>query len=147
MKTAVTVYHVIWYTLLFSLYLLKLKINILEYKMSYAKLLPFNFLMHKNWNSNCLKLSVNNIQRRATIVALVPWRNFFFICSQWLNQFFFRNSAIHLDHQKGLTVFLLKPYGKLSPHKCPKSKLSVKSTYNFLHPLVIVITFLIYGLL
>ena len=34
-------------------------------------------LCRKNWNSNCLKLSVNNVQSRATIVALVPWRNFF----------------------------------------------------------------------
>jgi hypothetical protein len=29
---------------------------------------------------------VNNIQSRATIVALVPWRNFFFICSQGLTK-------------------------------------------------------------
>ena len=41
-------------------------------------------LCRKNTNSNCLKLFVNNIQSRATIVALVPWRNFFFICSQGL---------------------------------------------------------------
>jgi hypothetical protein len=34
----VTVYHVIWYTLLFPLVFLELKIKILEYEMSNAKI-------------------------------------------------------------------------------------------------------------
>ena len=37
-ETTVTVYHVIWYTLLFSLVFLELKIKILEYEMSNAKI-------------------------------------------------------------------------------------------------------------
>jgi hypothetical protein len=41
---------VIWYTLLFSLYFLELKIEILEYKISDAKILPLNFLMQKKFN-------------------------------------------------------------------------------------------------
>jgi hypothetical protein len=28
------------------------------------------------------KLSVNNVQSRATIVALVPWRNFFYMLTR-----------------------------------------------------------------
>ena len=46
--------------------------------MSDPKILPSTSLCRKNGNSNCLKLSVNNVQSRATIVALVPWWNFFF---------------------------------------------------------------------
>ena len=83
MKTTVTVYHVIWYTLLFSLYFLELKIEILEYKISDAKLLPLNFLMQKNSNSNCLKLSVNNIQSRDNCGS-GALAELFFICSQGL---------------------------------------------------------------
>jgi hypothetical protein len=30
-----------------------------------------------NWSFNYLELSVNNVQSRADISALVPWRNFF----------------------------------------------------------------------
>jgi hypothetical protein len=57
-------------------------------------------LCRENWNSNCLKLSVNNVQSRATIVALVHWRNLF-ICSQGLSNHklftVFLNCYIYLE--------------------------------------------------
>jgi hypothetical protein len=75
-KTTVTVYYVIWYTLLFSLYFLEQKIKILEYKMSDANILPSTSLCIKNWNSKCLKLSVNNRNKN------IWWTNKYFSSEQ-----------------------------------------------------------------
>jgi hypothetical protein len=58
--------------LAFSLYFLEQKIGIPEFKVLDAKIYFFNFLMQKNWNSNCPRLSVNHVQSRADISALVP---------------------------------------------------------------------------
>jgi hypothetical protein len=38
--------------------------------------------MKSNWNFNYLELSVNSVQSRATISALVPWRNFFYMLTR-----------------------------------------------------------------
>jgi hypothetical protein len=65
---------VIWYTLLFSPYFLELKIEILEYKMSDAKIFSFNLHMKK-------KLKFQEEPQ----LWLWCLGGTFFICSQVLN--------------------------------------------------------------
>jgi hypothetical protein len=81
-------------------------------------------LCRKNSNSNYLKLSVNNIQSRATIVALVPWQ-IFFICSHGLS----RSDTINLKQ------FFQLPKIRKPEKQCKITSQNVNTEHHFYQPI------------